>query len=280
MIISYLYNKDEINKMADGFLVALKKLSFNMPNMFDIDDIKDIKNNTKKLVILDLRPIYHEDEFELIDNSIKELTNLDGFLFSDLGLVSIFSKYNVLSKAIYAPLTFNSTSFDIDFFNGTLLNNLVLSSDLTKKRIEEILNSKENQFYSYISFGYSQIFYSYRKHFTNYDKYYNDSLNLHNDFFVTLKEATRDEYYHVIEDDRSFRIFKDKLFNAFSCLDINRFKYVFLDRLFVEDELYFDTINLYLNKMNKDDYFNKYNKGIFNNQILFNEVGLLKEDSL
>jgi len=280
MIISYLFNKSEIEYMSLGFIVALDKLSFKMPKSFSVDEIKDIKNSTSKLVFLDLRPIYHEVDFDDLDNAIKELSNLDGFLFSDLGLYNLFKKYDVVDKAIYIPLTFNSTSYDIDFFYESGIHNLVLSSDLTKRRIDEILNSKDDSIYSYIGFGYPQIFYSYRKHFSNYDKYYKTNNNLKDSFDVTLKELTRNDFYHAIECDKGFRIFKDKLFNGIFDLDINRFKYVFLDRIFVNDELYFDTVKLYNNELPKEEYLSRYKLDLFDNSILFNEVGLLKEDSL
>ena len=62
MIFTYLYDLDEIDKMADGMIVSLDRYSFNDGKLFTKDEILSIKESTKKAVILDISALYHDRE--------------------------------------------------------------------------------------------------------------------------------------------------------------------------------------------------------------------------
>ena len=73
-------------------------------------------------------------------------------------------------------------------------------------------------------------------------------------------------------------IFKDKILCAYE--EIKEFNdsldYIVLDRLFISDPMYYDTINLFNGKMDYNTYMGKYSN-MLTKDYLYSEIGLLKE---
>ena len=279
MILTYLYDINELNMMGDAIVLSLKDYSFTHKKIYSIDEIKDIKNSVDKKVFLSITPLFHEDELDGLRYAIKELSNLDGYIFQDLGLVEIFKEFNILDKAIYAPETFITNHIDKDYFKNTGLNQFMISREITLNDIKTILDKKEDTKYLFQAFGYSMMFYSFRHHYSNFIKHYNLNLDLKDDFNLLIKEETRKEYYKAIEDNRGFRIYKDKIFSAYKELNEISPDYVLLERVFINDDMYFDSVKLFKGEISIGDFYNKYDKHQFDNGYLYHEVGLLREDS-
>ena len=278
MILTYLYNLSELDRMGDIIVLSLKDYSFAYPKMFTVDEIIDIKSKVQKKVFLSITPLYHEDELKELSLIISKLSILDGFIFQDLGLVKIFKDNNVLDKAIYAPETFITNHMDKDYFKKSGLNSFMLSREITLDDIRNILERKEDTKYMYQAFGYSMMFYSYRQHFKNFNKHYNLDLNLTNRYDIFLKEETREELYRSIEDNRGFRIYKDKILNAYKESKELKLDYILLERIFIDDEMYFDAIKLFKDEIIMTSFYNNYSKSLFDKGYLYHEVGLLKEN--
>ncbi len=280
MIFTYLYDLDEIDKMADGMIVSLDRYSFNDGKLFTKDEILSIKESTKKAVILDISALYHDRELSELKIILKDLKSLDYFLFQDFSLIEVFRELGIINKAIYAPETFITNHLDQEFFKDLGINKLLISREITKDDILSILKNKGNTKYAYQIFGYIMMFYSYRKHFTNYNLEYNLNLKLKNRFDLSLKEETRDEKYRVIEDDISFRIYRDKIFDGYSLFrETKEIDYLILNRIFIPNDLYFDTLALYKGELDYSIYLSKYND-LFDSGFLYREIGLLKGDVL
>ena len=63
---------------------------------------------------------------------------------------------------------------------------------------------------------------------------------------ISLKEETRESLFKTLEDDYGFHIYRDKKINLFDFLDhYKRADYLFLNRIFVSDTEYKDTIDLF-----------------------------------
>ena len=276
MILSYLYDLSEIEYMADIIVLTLKDYSFSHKKSFTVDEILDIKQKTNKKVFLSITPLFHEDELDDLKEIIKKLSVLDGFIYQDLGLVEIFNENNILNKTIYAPETFITNHQDKDYFKDSNINKFLISREITLNDIKAILDKKEDTEYMYQAFGYSMMFYSYRKHFKNYFNHYNEDVDLKNRFDISIKEENRNELYKAIEDNRGFRIYKDKILNAYiETKDLN-LDYILLERVFISDEMYFDAIKLFKGELSIGDFYKKYNKSNFDKGYLYHEVGLLK----
>jgi len=276
MILTYLYDLDELNKMGDIIILNIKDYSFSLPKMYSISEAKELisKYQDKKFII-NINPLYHNSELDKLKYLINELKDAYGFLFQDLGLVKYFKEFNILSKAIYAPETFITNEIDKEYFKQAGINNLLLSREITLNDINLIVKNKENTKYFYSSFGYQMMFYSYRKHFSNFVNEYNLNLDLNNKFNISIKEDTRNELYKTIEDSRGFRIYRDKVFNAYNDIKDIDIDYLILDRIFIDDNMYFDTINLYKGLLSYNEYMKKYHDKV-DSGYLYKEIGLLK----
>ena len=278
MLITYLYDLSELDKMGDAIVLSLKDYSFSQPKMFTVDEIINIKNTIDKKVFLSITPLFHEDDFISLRPIIKKLSILDGFIFQDLGLIELFKENNILDKAIYAPETFITNHLDRDYFRPSGLNKFLLSREITLEDIKNILDKKEDTLYMYQAFGYSMMFYSYRHHFENYFKHYGLNLDLSNKYNVSIKEENRSELYKTIEDNKGFRIYKDKILNAYKEVKELNIDYILLERIFIDDFMYYDSIKLFNSKMSLTSFYNKYDKHLFDKGYLYHEVGLLKEE--
>ena len=60
MILTYLYDLSELNKMGDVIVLNAKDYSFDNGHNFSVDEILDIKSKTEKKVFLSLTPLYHD----------------------------------------------------------------------------------------------------------------------------------------------------------------------------------------------------------------------------
>jgi len=278
IFLSELKEKNEIQKLeTDGIIVYHRFLSNAFPYKFTTEEIKDIKKSTEKKVFLSLLPLYRDYQFTIIEEVISSLKDLDGFLFQDLGLVNIFKKYHLEDKAIYYPGTFINNYSDATFLSELSLSHFVISREITLNDIDIIFKKEENYHYSYSIFGYQNMFYSFRKHFTNFISHYHLNLKLKDNYNLSLKEEMRDSLYPSLEDDYGFYLYRDKIQNGFLALShFNKAEYLILNRIFINDEMYYDTIDLYNKKTSYEVYESKYGF-ITDNGYFYKPVGLFKE---
>ena len=278
MIITYLYDLSELNKMGDVIVLNVKDYSFDNGHNFSVDEILDIKSKTEKKIFLSLTPLYHDKDFDGLEDVIKRLKDLDGFIFQDLGLIDIFLKLNITNKAIYAPETFITNHIDKEYFSVIGINKFLISREITLEDIKMILKFKGSSKYMYSAFGYQMLFYSYRPHLSNFKSKYNLKENLKGNLNLSIKEETRCEFYRVIEDNLSFRIYKDKILNTFDDIKELPLDMIILDRIFIDDDMYFDAVSLFKGELTQEEFYNKYSKDLFEKGYLYKETGLLKED--
>ena len=280
MILTYLYDLSELNKMGDGIVLSLKNYSFYNAHNFTVDEILDIKSKTDKKVYLSITPLYHDSELNGIKEALNKLKTLDGFIFQDLGLVSYFEELGITDKAVYAPETFITNHIDKEFFKSVGINKFLLSREITLEDIKMILHFKNDTSYMYSAFGHQMLFYSYRPHLSNFNEKFNLGIDLKEKLDLTIKEETRKDFYKVIEDNRGFRIYKDKILNTYSDIKDLDLDMIVLDRIFIDNKLYFDAIKLFNSEISEVEFNDKYNYMPFEKGYLYKETGLLKEDEL
>ncbi|MBP5342831.1 U32 family peptidase [bacterium] len=264
--------------MGDIIVLSLKDYSFNNGYSFTVDEILKIKSQTNKPIFLTITPLFHDDEFRELIEKLEKLKSLDGFIFQDLGLVSIFQDLDIVSKVIYAPETFITNHIDKEYFMETGINKFLLSREITKEDITMILKYKKDTSYMYCAFGYQMLFYSYRNHLSFFKEKYNLDIDLKNKLNLSIKEETRDEHYKVIEDERGFRIYKDKILNAYTEAKELNIEYIILDRVFITDDMYFDAIKLFKGEISLDKFNDIYKNIPFEKAYLYKEIGLFKEN--
>lgn len=271
MILAEIKSKSELNIInSDAIVINIAHFSSPSDSLISINEAKEIIKESTKPVFLKLLPLYKDEDYKELENLFKEIKGISGIIFQDLGLISLKNKNIPDALMIYDSNNFITSSADSSFFKDDDVEALTLSTTLSLKEVDEVL--KDTSFkYMVHTFGYIEMFYSYRKHFTNYSKEYN-IINLKDDYDVYIKEESRDEYFRTLENDRGFYIFRDKKINLYDFLDhFKKCDYLLLDRIFINDEEYFDTVNLYKGLMERSEYISKY-KEKFDTGFLFKIV--------
>ena len=275
MILSELKSIKELNlNMADGYILNVSHLSSPSDITMSLDEVNEVVKATSKPVFLKLNLLYMDKDFDALESVFKNVKGIKGIIFQDFGLIPLKEKYNKDLVMIYGSSNFITTSLDYLYFKNSGVDTLTLSNTLTLKELDEVVNTE----YSYAAhaYGYQEMFYSYRKHFTNYSKEYGFK-DLKDKYNISLKEETRDQFFKTVEYETGFYIFRDKLINIYDFLDqFKKCDYLILDRLFINDEEYLDTVKLYKGITSRSEYVSKYNAQ-FDTGFLFKNVGKLFE---
>nr|MCR5564564.1 U32 family peptidase [Gammaproteobacteria bacterium] len=258
MILSELKSIKELNlNMADGYILNVSHLSSPSDITMSINKVNEVVKATSKPVFLKLNLLYMDKDYVSLEEVFKNVKGIKGMIFQDFGLIPLKEKYNKDLVMIYDSSNFITTSLDYLYFKNSGVDTLTLSNTLTLKELDEVVNTD----YSYAAhaYGYQEMFYSYRKHFTNYSKEYGFK-DLKDKYNISLKEETRDQLFKTVEDENGFYIFRDKLINIYDFMDhFKKCDYLILDRLFINDEEYLDTVKLYKGITSRSEYISKYN---------------------
>ena len=136
--------------------------------------------------------------------------------------------------------------------------------------LKKIFDNKKTEL-SLVGHGYLDMFYSKRKLISNYFIYKsNDKKNIvDNDSFKLKEEMRPDSFYPILEDEAGTHIFRDKALNSFA--EFNELKMglddFFIERIFMSDEEYYDSIAAYQDQSLVEEFLIKYqdnyNKGFY-----------------
>ena len=273
MILIELYQKDEIKTMnADGYVVSVCDFSSPCLSPLKIEDINWLTSNTVKPVFLKLLPLYHDQDYAGLKKLLQDVRGIKGLIFEDLGLIPLVKELNIDYEMIYDPGTFNTVKEDALYFKNTRVACLTISREISLKEIDNMLVDNQEMDYAYHAYGYLPMFYSLRKHLDNFSHYEPiGDLNFRND--LSIKEETRQEHYPIYEDNYGFYVFRDKIQNIYDFVShFSKIKYLILDRIFIDKETYQDVIDLYMNRMKRDDFL-KNHPLKFDTGFLFKAVG-------
>ncbi|MFW5794111.1 MAG: peptidase U32 family protein [Bacillota bacterium] len=269
-IVGRLKTKAEIKTLIDiglnVFLLDIMDLTTKaiFPlNLFDLDFvIKAIKKQNKKVYLL-INKMIHENDIKMLEKLFKKklISEIDGIVINDLSVYVIAKEFDLEAKIIYQPGTMNTNSYDAYYFENKI-KGITLSKEITYSEINLILNTNYNLEFSILAHGYLDMFYSKRKLITNYYKYKNIPINnIKNNHSFVLNEKTRKEaLYPIIEDIHGTHIFRSKKLESFKEIKQLKTKLsdIFIERLFIDNQEYYDTIKAYLNEDFQNEFLNKY----------------------
>lgn len=257
MILYEIKNKSEMKNIKNtGYIISVFGVS-SSPLNISIDYAEEIIKSSLNPVYLKLNLLYHDKDYPKLIEVLDNLKGLKGIIFQDLGLVELNKNYNL--DLIYDPGTFNTVVEDVSYFKNTSIESLIISREISLSEIKDFVSQDKNMLYGYHVYGKPLMFYSLRKHFTSFRNVEKDFPNLKDKYDVFLKEETRNEFYPTYEDENGFFIFRDETINVYEYLHIfKNVDYLILDRPFISDKEYFDTLDLYLGSIDYKEYKNKY----------------------
>lgn len=244
---------------VDIILINLDFLSLDSTLMIDDKEAKKIieyVEKTDKGVALNVDRLFHQDDMMFVKNLIESCP-CDYVVYSDLGVYQILSKLGLTDMAIYRAPTYMTNSSDIKTFQ--LMNEyVVISNQISSDELVEIVkNVNKNVIID--GFGMACCFYSKRPLVTNYLKFKDYKLKGYRKEILKLKEETRDNFYHLVEDENGTKVYEEAHYALTSILDsIKDCEYFLINRFNVDVKEYLKIVSLY------NDYFN----GIINSNDL------------
>ena len=225
-----LVSIDNLNKLpsqADGYVLGYEKYTFFARHRFSFNEIKSFKEPQKIYLLLNV--MLHEKDVEDFRLEIEKLSSLNiNFIVQDLGMVEILKRYVDTSKIIYYPYTLVCNLEEFRAYQENLRVTVGISSQLSLDNLERF---KGNSFITL--YGYVPIYQSYRKVISLFSTYH--EVNAPKETLV--KEATRDDKHHIIENEYGSVIFSSEPVDLVG--DIERLKdvkYLFIDTSYVDDE--------------------------------------------
>jgi len=269
--VAPLKSINEIHKLTqlgvDAFLVMPRGFSRNEVTAFTVDEIQRIVEIAKmhsKQVYLAFNFIVHEMMLDALNSFIKSITHLDisAYVIYDLSMVPLFAKYHLESRCIYQPGTMNTNRYDLAFFEKQRIKGFTVSRELTINEVEEILKTPSTLEYSIVGHGYLEMFYSRRPLLTNYFNFKNQetviSWNDQESFLV--EELRKDDHFPILETQFGTSIFRSHKLWSFSQLESfkSRVQDFFLERIWMDDEEFFDSIEAYQNQEKQTAFIEKY----------------------
>ena len=208
---------EDIEKLnnASSYLLANKNFSYRYDESFSLSKIKLVKDycikNNKKLYVL-INKIFKDEDLTSLKEFMEKLLkiNVDGFYFTDFAVFMMAQELKATDKCYFYHETFLRNTYDILTYQEYGIKNIICSKDMNINDIKNLPISKKDT-YGILCFGYFPLYESQRKILTNYaninklDKRIVKSNNLF------LKEATRDSFNRVIEQNGTSSIFNSEV---------------------------------------------------------------------
>ena len=243
------------------------KYSVKKISEFDVKSIKLAKkqlSELNKLIYVLINKMIHESDLPDLENYLKELIKIDvdGIVINDLTVYVLAKKLGIENRIIYQPGTFNTDTYSKDYFSKRNIFGITLSREITLEEIKKISREDSNLDLSLIIHGSLDMFYSKRKLISKYLEYKNIvGKNLVNNYNLRLNEEIRPyDYYPILEDEFGTHIFRSKkLISVDEIQDLKQnIDTFFIERIFLTDEEYYDSIKLYTKQINKSEFLEKY----------------------
>ena len=173
----------DIKDYVDAYLIPLKDLSINYINSFTLDEIKKIKELNKEIFII-LNKNIHNDELDILKQTLKEIEklNINGIMFYDISLVNLKLKLNLKTSLVWSQEHLVTNYGTINYWNKKGIEYAYLSSELTKREIDEIRENTNSKLFLNV-FGYIPMFTSKRHLVDNYVGTFNLENNKQNTIF-------------------------------------------------------------------------------------------------
>lgn len=234
--------KQEVKKL----IVGVEKLTGGNKMKLSICELNKILEKTDK-ISLDIKRIFHEDELELLESTLKEISldKVDFIFYSDLAVYEMLSIMGYKEKAVYDAYTYLTNRNDILLYSE-FNKYVVISNQISIDEMSDLVNNINIPVMIH-GFGRSVIFYSKRELLTNYFKYRNLNKNS-NEKDYYLKEEFREDLYPIYEDEHGTYVYEYGYYYLFEELSqFDNVEYAIIHSTLLSAREYKKITNCYLN---------------------------------
>lgn len=208
-LISKINSKDMIEDFCQFSNIVILGTEFSLRTQveYTLDEISAlVKTYDKCTFFVEINKIIHEDELNDVTNFIDKLALITdqnvGIVFQDLGVLNHIQELNYNFCLNYDPLTYVTSSKQVDFYHNQGVNYVTLSREITTLEIKKILaNVCNSQDVWMQGFGLTQMLHSKRNLLQNYVDFEfhtfgnKISVDLEN---MSLYDEERKQYYPLI----------------------------------------------------------------------------------
>lgn len=191
--------KWEKNEMIKGYLVGSNRFGLRQIANFDLDAITNLRQQTKKQVIVNVTKIIHNHELSELTDYLIALDKLavDYIIFSDFAVYNIIKNNGLTLKTIYSTETTITNNSFTKFAHDLGISGVDLAKEITYQEIKEITDNKQCQVMINLH-SHIYMYQSVRKLISNYATVQNQEYDLDREYY--LYDEERNNYYPLIEN--------------------------------------------------------------------------------
>lgn len=208
-IINNINQAQNIKDEIDAYLLPLQDLSINYPSTFTIDDINQIKKLNKEIFII-LNKNIHNNELKKLEATLNQIEklNIQGIIFYDIAVINLKHKLNLKTPLVWAQEHLTTNYGTVNYWYEKGAKYAYLSSELTKREIEEIKAHSKAKLFVNI-FGYIPMFTSRRHLVQNYLNTFNLNSN------TTIHEIQKEnKTYKISDTNPGTTVYSNYILNA------------------------------------------------------------------
>lgn len=249
--LSNINDLEYLNNLADGIVVYTNDFSCVYNKAFSLEEIKEIyekKGNLK--LFIDLSIMCENKDINDISCFIDEFKTLDVyFYYIDLGVHQLLKEKGLENRGVFNPSTLITNSNDAKFYLRQNMLAVQVSNEITVSDQAKISESCNSNIWLK-SFGYMQMFHSKRHLISLYEEHSGKKIEKNN-YESYLREAKRNDFYHIFESNRGTLLFRHYVINYLNELDLIKPNYIFLDNIFIKDDVFKLVVKIYSDFLNE-----------------------------
>lgn len=214
VIISSFKQAKEIKDLVDAYLIPIKDLSINYTNEFTIEEIKEIQKLNKETFVIINKNI-ENNELNKLENVLKKLDklNLQGIIFYDIAIVQLKKELKLKTDLVWNQEHLSTNYESVNYWYEKGAHYAYLSSEITKKEIEEIRNNTKAKLMVNV-YGYIPMFTSKRHLVDNYL----ETFNIKEKGSIIYKE---EKQYNIKDEKNGTTVYTDYILNIKDGVDVD-----------------------------------------------------------
>lgn len=275
MIMPTRENINDVLKYSDAILIGLKNMCVNMPDSFEMDEIKDINNLCKeqgKELFVAINKNMHTNDLDMLKDILSKIDDLslNGIFYYDISVVQYKKELDFKTPLVWSQEHLTTNYATMNYWNSKGIKYAYVSSEITLDEIEVI--TKESAMNLIVPiFGYLPMFVSKRNLVNNYKEYFNlkdDSIN-----YELEKE---DRTYPIDNNNLGTVVYSSSILNGLEELErlekLN-VSYVTLNSYRIPCSKFIQVVELFSNRDYKnniiDDMFPNTDKGFLYKETIY-----------
>ena len=246
VIVKSVKETKDLIKYVDAYILPVRDFSINYQNTFTIEEIKEIQLLGKEVFVMVNKNI-HNNELESLERLLLELEPLKikGIFFYDIAVLTLKNKHKLKTDLVWSQEHLTTNWKTINFWYDKGVKYAYLSSELTKKEIDEISKNTKAELFVNV-FGYQPMFTSRRHLVNNYLKYFHIK-----DKNKDKKIFKEEKSYPIVDKEEGTTVYSDYVLNATSekfnvkYLVFNSYLIDDMEKVFINNEYKKETGFLY-----------------------------------